>query len=691
MPEITVTDEQGVQHIFPDGSTPEMIAKALNVKPPTLQKNQSPDIGVAMGAEPGELATGFSLQDIKNGSFGMGATTFGLRQAALGGLDVAKGMGSQLAENLTDPVMSLYHAGKSVYDLGKQAIEVPGAIKDLYQSDNALGALALAAPRAGGQAAATVVAQEAGARIPGATAKVVQKLPAEYAAKVVPESALSTRQLGEIAAKDVETKGSNLSAALQTGGNPKGNVLVHEDIGRPILDDIREAAVKEGVTADDFKGRQGYDKGQQLTKSVRKKFDDAYDSLVEPVAGNNAVGAAKTAAKQFLGEMLPDAKLMDKITGGNSAAKVQALADEIADQKTIGDLDNFRKDGLNRADKYVSKGPAAQYQSPVMQEAIHRAGNAVRKAVYSEMEQAYGGQIPEEVLRDLQKRHGAAIQADNMMSETRQALSKIASEESSPAGPWQRFKGVGYRGTMGSKAHAAAGLVEKLLPPSEIELFNTRMQRVLKDISPETSGYQPPVPSSVGGEYLSPETQNPRSPSQMNLSETAPGTYVGISKPRQLPESTTPVGKTQLMKLNVQDVLKQSMERVIAEKEAIRARVGGDMAPSGQPPRGGGEALIPPSMFGGDMGQQAAMKMGRVPPEGKLRAEVPAGTIPKLPPNMPNRPALPAEMFNQKLTTLEKIKAAEMARREAIKAMEYRSKINRNPKTGRMERIQEGK
>jgi hypothetical protein len=35
MPEIHVTDEKGVEHIFPDGSTPEMIAKVLNVKAPS--------------------------------------------------------------------------------------------------------------------------------------------------------------------------------------------------------------------------------------------------------------------------------------------------------------------------------------------------------------------------------------------------------------------------------------------------------------------------------------------------------------------------------------------------------------------------------------------------------------------------------------------------------------------------------
>lgn len=35
MPDVRVQDEQGIVHVFPDGSTPEMIAKVMNVKPPS--------------------------------------------------------------------------------------------------------------------------------------------------------------------------------------------------------------------------------------------------------------------------------------------------------------------------------------------------------------------------------------------------------------------------------------------------------------------------------------------------------------------------------------------------------------------------------------------------------------------------------------------------------------------------------
>lgn len=42
MPEIQVTDEQGNIHIFPDGSTPEMISKAMNLQPSAAAQPSAP-------------------------------------------------------------------------------------------------------------------------------------------------------------------------------------------------------------------------------------------------------------------------------------------------------------------------------------------------------------------------------------------------------------------------------------------------------------------------------------------------------------------------------------------------------------------------------------------------------------------------------------------------------------------------
>ncbi|SRR6266550_909452 len=47
MPDIRVLDEQGTTHVFPDGSTPEMIAKVMGVKPPApksaIETQKEPD------------------------------------------------------------------------------------------------------------------------------------------------------------------------------------------------------------------------------------------------------------------------------------------------------------------------------------------------------------------------------------------------------------------------------------------------------------------------------------------------------------------------------------------------------------------------------------------------------------------------------------------------------------------------
>lgn len=53
MPEIRVQDEQGTIHVFPDGSTPEMIAQVMKVKPPSsgpTLTNQQPEKEGGLGA-----------------------------------------------------------------------------------------------------------------------------------------------------------------------------------------------------------------------------------------------------------------------------------------------------------------------------------------------------------------------------------------------------------------------------------------------------------------------------------------------------------------------------------------------------------------------------------------------------------------------------------------------------------------
>lgn len=51
MPDIRVQDEQGTVHVFPDGSTPEMISQALGVKPPASAPNLKTGEGMEAQAQ----------------------------------------------------------------------------------------------------------------------------------------------------------------------------------------------------------------------------------------------------------------------------------------------------------------------------------------------------------------------------------------------------------------------------------------------------------------------------------------------------------------------------------------------------------------------------------------------------------------------------------------------------------------
>lgn len=69
MPEVNVQDEQGNLHVFPDGSTPEMIAQALKVKPPTPLPNA--------GLSPPNASVNFSRLPLE-GSSGEGPIAQGM-------------------------------------------------------------------------------------------------------------------------------------------------------------------------------------------------------------------------------------------------------------------------------------------------------------------------------------------------------------------------------------------------------------------------------------------------------------------------------------------------------------------------------------------------------------------------------------------------------------------------------------
>jgi hypothetical protein len=283
-----------------------------------------------------------------------------------------------------------------------------------------------------------------------------------------------------------ERRASNLSAAAESGGGiPKG-VLFHEDVSLPMVDDLRSEATRQGVTHRNFagSGREGYGTFKKLTNGLRQGYDKVYANLRDPVANRQISSASREAASKFAAKLTADAKLIDDLTKGKNLQAVRNIQTKIASAQTIGELDTQRQALNDLSAKYFGSSESQQAQAPILKQGLAEAGNSIRDVLYREMGKQYSPAIPEASLRNLQTRHGAAIQLDNVADNAVHRLSSAASAETAKPGMWQRLSGVGYRATLASPQHAAAGIMEKVMSPSEVKLFNTRMQRVLWNNGP---------------------------------------------------------------------------------------------------------------------------------------------------------------------------------------------------------------
>lgn len=330
----------------------------------------------------------------------------------------------------------------------------------------------------------------AGGAVTAVLPKIAEKVPEMYENRVIAK-----------AAKVRESQASNLSAALEMGGRSPKGVLTHEEVAQPILDDFKSTAKKLGVTKSDFKGRAGYRAAKEVTADVRNQYNNAYDSLLDPLRNEPAPQAAMKAADDVWLRLNKDTELMDQLKGSNNMRDLENLTHSIANAKTVGDLDDMRVT-LNRlSSKYASKSGLQQYQSPIFQEALDAGADAIRNSLYPTIARYYKDSLAPEDIRQLQKLHGAAIQADNMMDATQKSISSAESSESSRAGLLTRLKTSAYRLTM-TPRHAAGGIFERLFPPSDVDLFNARMKRVIGGPEVKSQVLTPPGTPEVGESYV---------------------------------------------------------------------------------------------------------------------------------------------------------------------------------------------
>ncbi len=442
------------------------------------------------------------------------------------------------AQGVGGPMMEfLQRAAKSgVEHIGEQLKAAPGQAAETFLAPPGTPhAAALETYRAGKQLVEQGAAPTAESLLEQAVPLPVAKAAQQAGRGEWPEAvgtmatgAAELAALGKVGGKlagmkaagpDLPKMASNLSAALEMGGRSAKGVSTYEEVAQPILDDFRAEAARQGVTEKAFEGRGGYTAAKKVTEGVRTLYNRAYDSLMDPLRDKPATEAAKSAAADVTQKLSSDTALVDELTRTGNLERLTNLRDRIASTKTLGELDDMRV-ALNRlSSKYASRPGAQQYQSPIFQEALDSGADAIRSSLYPEIARAYPD-LAEADVRELQSRHGAAIEADSLMENTVKSISKAASEEAAKGGWWSRLRGSAYRLTMQPK-HAAGGLIERLFPPSDVELFNTRMKRVIEGAMAEGGRVMavPPTPEPKG--TITSEVVRPGQPA---LPPAPPGT-----------------------------------------------------------------------------------------------------------------------------------------------------------------------
>lgn len=166
-----VQDEQGNVHVFPGEATPEMISQAMGLAPAkaTMEQAQRP-----VNANPPEQTRAMQSQGA--------ATEYGLGEAAKGFGRAAGGMLKLFDPRVTQEEAPYAAAGpggvlghrmvKGLGSLWDQAKQIPGAIRDLSQSNDPMFHLGMQAPGAGGEAAANLAAYGAAKAAPAVLGKL---------------------------------------------------------------------------------------------------------------------------------------------------------------------------------------------------------------------------------------------------------------------------------------------------------------------------------------------------------------------------------------------------------------------------------------------------------------------------------------------------------------------------------------
>jgi hypothetical protein len=375
MPEIHVTDEKGIEHVFPDGSTPEMITKALGVGAPKDDMG-----GFAPGAmEPRRrLSAGPDLSGAIAGKYG-------------------HSFGRGLRETITSAPNVITQLPGKMHELvqGVKAGAPPkqGPVRSIAEGYKNLNPISVAPQRLGENLGQRVM-ESAGLSAP----QIMMMLEGAGEERGQPKS----KGIPQPPRKQV----ARLTSAIQGKGEIAANI-------EQALPDINAEVAKQG-------GIKG-----ATPKETLKSFYDAVHAAERGTNNQYALAIQKVAGEQIVPESIANdlkarANNLSTTAEGQAEAKYlrKIAAREYSRPRSIRDLEAERIERAGRAESYYNKalrGQISSQQAGRAAELDATIAASLRDVLYDEVLQK---RFPETNWRELKRRQGALIKVKQHLQET---------------------------------------------------------------------------------------------------------------------------------------------------------------------------------------------------------------------------------------------------------------------------------
>lgn len=326
------------------------------------------------------------------------------------------------------------------------------------------------------------------------------------AARTKPLANVQATQAAEIATK----RANNLSAALENAGvkAPPG-VRIYEDIATVLQEDLPRKAMELKVKPSDISswvhrnlpftegaGRGAYLKMQKIFNGLKQEYADVWNKqVIEPVKDFPGRKVGKDAVVRFRENFNKTAELLKEIKFANVDKFVKSMEEYIMrHSETFGTLDAARKD-LNRVvGDFLAQSGNDTINAAAKKQIAAATDRGIRNALYPAIEEAYGPQAAGK-LKPFQRKHGAAIEAADLMEQAGNTMSRQASIEAGVIPAVEKIPALLSRATIPTEARAVAATSGTFMTPSRMRVFAAQMAEAIKPTGVSLGKVPAPVPS----------------------------------------------------------------------------------------------------------------------------------------------------------------------------------------------------